>query len=74
MDEQKVEMTLEEQIDNIQEFLKEFDNPLIVHLPEKGQRVADMGINIEFFDTHTGLKTSSSENSASFIIYQIRFK
>jgi hypothetical protein len=50
MDEQKVEMTLEEQIDNIQEFLKEFDNPLIVHLPEKGQRVADMGINKDFYD------------------------
>jgi len=42
MDEQKVEMTLEEQINNIQKFLSEFDNPLVIQLPEKGQRIPDM--------------------------------
>jgi len=50
MDEQKVEMTLEEQIDNINSFLSEFDNPLIIHLPEKWQRIPDMWVNKDFYE------------------------
>ena len=50
MDEQKVEMTLEEQINNIQKFLSEFDNPLVIQLPEKGQRIPDMWTNKDFYD------------------------
>ena len=49
-DEKKVEMTLEEQCKNIEAFLEEFDNPLIIQLPEKWKKIQDMWINKDFYE------------------------
>lgn len=50
MAEKKDWMTLEQQVSNALEFLKEFDNPLVIQLPEKWQKIADMWTNKDFYD------------------------
>ena len=50
MAEKKDWMTLEQQVSNALEFLKEFDNPLVIQLPEKWQKIVDMWTNKDFYD------------------------